>query len=282
MKRIIKVSVIAASMVLTGLMASDVLATVNGKNVTKQDAQLFVQATAPGTNFQQLTVDQKKMITNRLVERVLFIEASKKEDIEKTPEFKKNIEKIKDELLVSLWMKAQMDNAIVSDSEAKEFYEANKEKFKIPESIHARHILVKTEESAKELIEQLKTLKDEALETKFIALAKSKSTGPSGEKGGELPPFAKGQMVPAFEEAVFKLQDGQITLIPVKTKFGYHVIFLKEKKLESMVPYAQVKEKIIQTLKQKQFQTKLTEVAKELKSKAKISFSDTLSETTKK
>ncbi len=276
MKRIIKVSVIAASMMMTGLMASDILATVNGKNITKQDAQLFVRATAPGANFEQLTVEQKKMITDRLVERDLFTEAAQKEGIEKTPEYKENIVKLQNELLVSLWMKAQMDNAIVSDSEAKEFYETNKDKFKTPESFQARHILVETEESAKELIAQLKTLQGKALQTKFIALAKSKSTGPSGENGGELPPFGKGQMVPEFEEAVFKLKDGEVTVIPVKTKFGYHVILLEEKKAESVVPYEQVKEKIVQTLKQKQFQVKLSEVAKELKSKATITFSDSL------
>ncbi len=265
MKRIIKVSVVAASMMMTGLMASDILATVDGKNVTKQDAQQFVRATAPGNNFEQLTPDQKKMITDRLVERVLFIEAAKKEGVEKTPDFKENIEKLKEELLVSLWMKAQMENAIVSDSEAKEFYEDNKDKFKMPETVHARHILVKDEEGAKALIAEMKTLKDEALKTKFIELAKSKSTGPTGPKGGDLGSFAKGQMVPEFDAAVFTLKKGEITVVPVKTQFGYHVIFLEEKKAASSVPYEQVKEKIIQTLKQKQFQTKLTEVAKELK-----------------
>ena len=274
MKRIIKVSVIAASMMMTGLMASDILATVDGKNVTKQDAQQFVRATAPGNNFEQLTPDQKKMITDRLVERVLFIEAAKKEGVEKTPDFKENIEKLKEELLVSLWMKAQMENAIVSDSEAKEFYEDNKDKFKMPETVHARHILVKDEEGAKALIAEMKTLKDEALKTKFIELAKSKSTGPTGPKGGDLGSFAKGQMVPEFDAAVFTLKKGEITVVPVKTQFGYHVIFLEEKKAASSVPYEQVKEKIIQTLKQKQFQTKLTEVAKELKSKAKIEYTD--------
>ena len=259
---------------LTGVMASDVLATVDGQNITKQDAQLFVRATAPGASFDKLTPEQKKMITDRLVERVLFIEAAKKEGIENTPEFKENLKKLKDELMLSLWMKAQMNNAIVSDSEAKEFYEANKSKFKMPETVHARHILVSDEESAKELIKQLKELKGEALKSKFIELAKSKSTGPSASKGGDLGNFAKGQMVPEFDEAVFKLKKGEITVVPVKTQFGYHVIFLEDMKPESIVPYDQVKDKIIQTLKQKQFQEKLAEVAKELKSKAKITYTD--------
>lgn len=274
MKRVIKVSVVAASMMLTGLMASDILATVDGKNVTKQDAQQFVRATAPGNNYEQLTPEQQKMITDRLVERVLFIKAAKKEGVEKTGEFKTNLEKLKEELLVSLWMKAQMENAIVSDSEAKEFYEDNKDKFKMPETVRARHILVKDEAGAKALIAQMKTLKDEALKTKFIELAKSKSTGPTGPKGGDLGSFTKGQMVPEFDAAVFELKEGEITVVPVKTQFGYHVIFLEEKKAASPVPYEQVKDKIIQTLKQKQFQTKLTEVAKELKSKAKVEYTD--------
>ncbi len=274
MKKLIKVSIIAATMLASSVIASDVLATVDGKNVTKQDAQLFVRATAPGANYDQLTPEQKKMIADRLVERILFIEAAKKEGIEKTPEFKENLEKLKDELLVSLWMKTQMENAIVSDSEAKEFYEANKAKFKMPATVHARHILVADEESAKTLIDQLKSLKGEALKTKFIELAKSKSTGPTASKGGDLGSFSKGQMVPEFDAAVFKLKEGEITVVPVKTQFGYHVIFLEEKKPESVVPYDQVKDKIIQTLKQRQFQKKLAEVAKELKSKAKIKYTE--------
>ena len=274
MKKLIKVSVAVAALMISSATASDILATVDGKNVTKQDAQLFVRATAQGINYEQLTPEQKKMITDRLVERALFIEAAKKEEIEKTPEFNKNLEKLKDELLVSLWMKSQMDNALVSDSEAKEFYENNKDKFKKPATFHARHILVKSEESAKELIKQLKTLKGEALKSKFIELAKSKSTGPSASKGGDLGEFAKGQMVPEFDEAVFKLKEGEITVVPVKTQFGYHVIFVEKKNPESIVPYDEVKERIIQTLKQKQFQTKLAEVVKELKSKAKITYAE--------
>jgi len=274
MKRLIKVSVAAATLMLTGAMASDILATVDGKNITKQDAQLFVRATAPGANYDTLTPEQKKMIADRLVERVLFIEAAKKEGIDKTPEFKENLEKLKDELMLSLWMKAQLNNAIVSDSEAKEFYEANKDKFKIAESVQARHILVTDEKTAKEIIKELKGLKGEALKKKFIELAKEKSTGPTGPKGGELGVFAKGQMVPEFDDAAFKLKKDEITLEPVKTQFGYHIILVEDKKEAGVIPYDQVKEKIVQTLKQKQFQTKLAEVAKELRSKAQIKYVD--------
>ncbi len=77
-------------------------------------------------------------------------------------------------------------------------------------------------------------------------------------------------MVPEFSKAVWALKVGEITTKPVKTQFGYHVIYLEGKTEAKPMPYEQVKEKIIMSLKQKQFTAKVTEVAKELKSKAKI------------
>jgi len=276
MKKLIRVSIIAATMVVTGLTASDILATVDGKSVTKQDAQNFVRATAPGANYDQLAPEQKNMITKQLVERILFVEAAKKENMQDKAEFKENLEKVKDELLVSLWMKEQLDNAIVSESEAKEFYEANKAKFNVPAKLEARHILLKDEKEAKEIISELKDLKDAELISKFEELAKSKSTGPTGKNGGKLPAFTKGQMVPEFETAAFALVDGQITQEPVKTQFGYHVILVEKHIPAAPIAYENVKDKIMQSLKRKQFQIKLTEVAKELRSKAKIDMKDSV------
>jgi len=274
MKKLIRVSAITATMIISGLMASDVIATVDGKNITKQDAQSFVKATAPQASFEKLPPKQQRMVAERLVERVLFLKASKKDAIEKTPEFKENLEKLKDELLVSLWMKKQMENAVVSNSEAKEFYSANPDKFKIPATVHARHILVPDEKTAKEIIEKLKALKGDDLKDKFIALAKAESKGPTSTKGGDLGSFAKGQMVPEFDKAVFALKEGTITESPIKTQFGFHIIYLEDTQPESTIPFDEVKDKIVQALKQKQFQVKLAEVAKELKSKAKITFAD--------
>jgi len=270
MVKIIKTSLLAAAFISSSLVASDILATVNGKNITKQDAEAFVNATSPNAHFSQLNPAQQNMIKERLIEKVLFMELAKKEGIENDPEFKAAVEKIKEELLVNLWMKKQLESAIVSDSEAKEFYEKNKAKFKQKETVHARHILVKDEKSANEIIAQLKSLKGDALKTKFIALAKEKSTGPSGPKGGDLGNFSKGQMVPEFSKAVWALKIGNITEQPVKTQFGYHIIYLEGKSDAKPVPYEKVKDKIIVSLKQQEFAKKVASVAKELKSKAKI------------
>ena len=265
-----KTSVLALSIIASSALASDILVTVNGKSITKQDAQTFVTAQAPQANFADLKPEEKLMITDRLVEKQLFTELAAKEGIDKKPEFQRNMDKIKDELLVNMWMKEQLDNAVVSDSESKEFYDKNAEKFMDKASMHARHILVDNDKSAKEIIATLKPLSAEALKNKFIELAKSKSTGPSGPKGGDLGTFTKGQMVPEFSKAAWALENGQITQTPVKTQFGYHVIYLETKSEAKPMAYEAVKDKIISSLKQKQFAAKITEVAKELKSKATI------------
>jgi len=270
MQKLTKMSLIASMILSTSAMASDILATVNGKNITKQDAQAFVTASAPQANFTDISASDQKLVINRLIEKALFTELAAKEGIDKKPEFKRNLAKIREELLVNMWMKAQMDNALVSASEAQEFYEKNKDKFMEKASMHARHILVESEESAKEIIGTLKSLSGETLKNKFIDMAKSKSTGPSGPQGGDLGTFTKGQMVPEFSKAAWELNNGEITETPVKTQFGYHVIYLETKTEEKPSAYEQVKEKIMATLKQQQFAAKITDVAKELKSKAKI------------
>ncbi len=282
MLKLAKTSLFAVAVMATSVVASDILVTVNGKNITKQDAQAFVTASAPQANFIELAPAEKKMVIDRLVEKVLFTELAAQEGIDKKPEFKRNMEKIKDELLVNMWMKAQMDNAIVSDSEAKAFYEKNAAKFMEKASMHARHILVETEQDAQDIINTLKSLKGEVLKAKFIELAKAKSTGPSSKDGGDLGTFAKGQMVPEFSKAVWALENGQITTTPVKTQFGYHVIYLETKTAEKPTPYENVKNKIITSLKQQQFSVKITEIAKELKSKAKIVDMTTEANATKK
>jgi len=270
MLKLAKTSIVALGLVGSSLVASDILATVNGKNITKQDAQAFVTAAAPQATFGELQPKEKKMIVDRLIEKVLFTELAKKEGVDKKPEFQKNIDKIKEELIVNMWMKIQMENAIVSDSEAKSFYDKNIDKFKESESMKARHILVDSEKKAKDIIAQLKNLKGDALKDKFIELAKTKSTGPSGKNGGDLGKFTKAQMVPAFSKAAWELNSGEISSTPVKTKFGYHIIYLEKKIPASTVAYRDVKDKIIASLKQQQFSIKIREIAKELKSKAKI------------
>ncbi len=88
----------------------------------------------------------------------------------------------------------------------------------MPNKIQARHILVEKKTLAEDIIEQINT------GNKFEELAKKHSTCPSRKKGGSLGEFGRGKMVREFEQAAFALKKGQVTQVPVKTKFGYHII----------------------------------------------------------
>jgi len=241
--KIVKSTLLVLALGSTMAYAGDVLATVNGKKVTIEDAERFIRAANPQQTYAMLKESDKKIVTDRLIERVLFVEAAKKAGVAEDAAYQKALAIAKDELLINQWMKSQYDATVVSDGEAQEFYKKNSDQFQKPAQVKARHILIKKdEEEAKKIIETLKSLSGDALKEKFIELAKAKSEGPSAPKGGDLGYFGPKQMVPAFDKAVFALEKGKITEVPVKTQFGYHVIYLEDKKEASTIPYEQVKD----------------------------------------
>ena len=270
MKRILSTAAAVIALGTVSLSAADTLATVNGTPVTTEDANIYVAQTQQGARFDTLTADQKKMIVDRLIERVLFIDQAKKEGIEKDPEYQRLLARDKEELMVRTWITKQFENTVISDSEAKAYFDKHPDEFKVPAQVHARHILLKDEKGAKDVLAQLQGLKGDALKKRFIELAKAKSTGPTGPKGGDLGFFAPGQMVKPFNDAVFAMKKGGLSAKPVKTQFGYHVIYAEDIKPAKTVPYKEAKDRIIGMLKQKTFSAKMAKMAASLKSKSKI------------
>lgn len=268
MRNVFIKGLVAISLATSIMMGAEVLATVNGKNITKEDVNSILKSA--GITFDQLRPDLKQKVVDQAIERELLKEYAIKSGIQKDPEYKKALEKIKQDLAMEIWMKKQFDSIKISDKEAEDFYKKNIEKFKRPETVHARHILVKSEEEAKKIIEELKKTPKDKLKDKFIELAKTKSVGPSGKNGGDLGYFGPKQMVKPFSEAAFKLKVGEITTTPVRTQFGYHIIYVEDKKPASTIPFAEVKDKIKQQLKMQKFQEVVTKKAEELKKSAKI------------
>ena len=121
-------------------------------------------------------------------------------------------------------------------AEHKVYDEAIKQ-VKNEEEVHARHILVPTEDEAKAILAQLKGGAD------FATLAKEKSKDPGAAEGGDLGYFTKDQMVPEFAEVAFKLDKGQLS-DPVKTQFGWHIIKVEDKRIKPTPTFDQVKGQI--------------------------------------
>ena len=268
--------IISTILLTTSIASAQTLVTVDGFQITKQDVETALMNATQG-RFNQVPPEKqaefRKQVLEQLVAKELVYGDAKKTGILKTKEFKdeylKVQERVKKELAIQVWQKKQLDKVKVSNKELKSYYDKNKEEFKEKESVRARHILVKTQEEADAIIKKLKPLKAKALKSKFIELAKSKSTGPSGPKGGDLGYFAKGQMVPEFNKEVFNMKVGTISPV-VKTQFGFHVIFLEDKKQAKNLDFAEVKSFIDQRLKMEQFKVDMKKKMAALQKKAII------------
>lgn len=141
----------------------------------------------------------------------------------------------------------------VTEKEIQSFYEYNNEAYSQPRQVKARHILFKLGEDAlKEAEDKVREVAKEVLAKArqggdFANLAKEYSEGPTKSKGGDLGYFKKGQMMPAFEEAAFKLKKGEISDL-VRTQFGYHIIKVEDIKEAATKSLEEVRDEIVETL----------------------------------
>ncbi|WP_024786957.1 MULTISPECIES: peptidylprolyl isomerase [unclassified Lebetimonas] len=251
---------------IKGLKNSTVLATLNGKKITVKDINIYLQGITGDKRIrlQDLPAQHVKQFVNQYIETLELYPKAKK--VEKLPQFKA----LEKKMAIEFWLKSKLDAIKISDSEAKNFYEKNKDiYFKTTPKVKARHILVKDEKTAEKLINELKGLKGKALEEKFAELAKKYSTGPTKVNGGELGWFNPKQMVAPFAEAVKSLKPGQITLKPVHTRFGWHVILVEDKNNNAYIPFDKVKAQIIGYLKRVKLQKEL----QKLKASYKVKYS---------
>jgi len=256
---------------LTGvtLLASDqVVATVNGSNITQSELNEYVTSSISGATFSALTEEEKRAAITNMINRKLFIEDAKKIHVESNPQFILDLKKKTENLMLDYWMKEKAEEIIIDEREAKIYYRDNRVRFYQPASVKVRHILLSNEVDANYIIKKL--LRSHSLKKDFIRLAKEKSTGPSAINGGELDWFIQEQMVPEFSEVAFRLKKGRITQNAVQTQFGYHIIYLEDKREAGTVPFNMVKEVIVKELRLSKLKPKLEKLSKKLRETANI------------
>lgn len=257
--------------VLASANADVVLAKVNGVNITENSAKEFLRATNPSLDYLKLSKQQKIEIIQKMVQKELFLQVAKKDKIEQSAEFLKQLEILKKDLMLNIWLKKQMNYMIVSDGDAKQFYNNNIKSFTEPTMISARHIVVKTQDEAKNIILALKKLTGKILKDTFVAIAKNYSIDVnSRENGGDLGEFSKDGMSADFSNAAWNLKAGTISLTPVKTRHGYHIIYVEKRIAPRAIPFDKAKPQIVVLIKQQQFQKYISQLSGELGKKAKI------------
>lgn len=264
------IAVVTSLLIASSVFANEdkVYAVVNGENITGADLAGIIRN--PRVNYDDLKDEQKKQVLDTLIEQKLLSDRAFKTDIVRTEEYKTELEKFKRTLAFQIWLRDFGKTMEATEAEVKKFYDNNIYRLKTPLQLKASHILVKTEQEAKELISKLS--KSSNLKADFTKLAKDKSIGPSGTNGGELGWFTKDKMVPEFSDAAEKLAIGKMTTAPVKTNYGFHIIYLDDKKDAATIPYDKIKDKLKQEFLQKKFADEVQEQAKELRKSAKIEY----------
>lgn len=261
-----KITLSAASILLVSLLSNSAfaldknsVAAVNGKNITQKQYQAHLkQRQAQAKKGQQSPVN-RQVVIDELINREVLLQQANKLKLHKDKKIKAQLEQLKNNLLIQALISKSPASKPISQKELQDVYDKQVGSAD-PKEFKARHILVKEEAKAKELIEKLN---DGA---SFEETAKKESTGPSGKNGGDLGWFSAAQMVPAFSKATSKLKKGTHSQKPVKTRFGFHIIKLEDSRKRELPKFEDVKAQIKPLIQNKRLQ----EYVLNLRSKAKI------------
>lgn len=215
--------------------ANPVLAKVNGSEIRQSDVAIAEEELGPSL-AQMDPATKKENVLSFLIDMKIVAKAAEDKKIEDRPDFKARLAFAKNRLLMDNLLSVE-GKAATTDDNMKKVYEDAAKQITGEAEVHARHILVETEDEAKKVIEDLKKGAD------FAELAKKTSKDPGAADGGDLGFFTKDQMVPEFSTVAFAMEPGKIS-DPVKSQFGWHVIKVEEKRNRQAPDFEQVKPQI--------------------------------------
>ncbi len=234
-----------------------VLATVDGSPITEADLADAMADIGPGLPEKLEGAERQKYVLDYLVDLKLVAKQAYADKLDQSADYARRIAYFKDKLAMEALMGEVAKSAGTEAAAHKAYDEAAAAQPPEPE-VHARHILLATEDDAKKALARVKGGED------FAKVATELSKDPAGE-GGDLGWFTKDRMVPEFSAVAFTLEPGQIS-DPVKTQFGWHIIKVEEKRMKTFPPYDQLKEQAMRYVSQKA----QSELITDLRSKAKI------------
>ncbi|MGX9426707.1 MULTISPECIES: peptidylprolyl isomerase [Bradyrhizobium] len=236
--------------------SNPVLAKVNGQEIRQSDVAIAEEELGP--SLQQMDpATRKDNLLAFLIDMKIVAKAAEDKKVDNTDEFKKRLAFTRNRLLMDSLL-ASEGKAATTDDAMKKVYEEASKQITGEQEVHARHILVETEDEAKAIKAELAKGAD------FAELAKKKSKDPGASDGGDLGFFTKEQMVPEFSAVAFSLEPGKIS-DPVKSQFGWHIIKVEEKRNRTAPPFDQVKSQIetyVTRKAQADYVAKLREAAK--------------------
>ncbi|MDD5504908.1 MAG: peptidyl-prolyl cis-trans isomerase [Candidatus Omnitrophica bacterium] len=243
-----------------------VVASVNGRQITLKMVDEKIEKLPQ--YYQAFAVQHKKEIVDEMVIEELLYDEAKRRKLLQDPDTKELINDAIKKILISRVIEDETRKTDpVSDDDVSAYYEQNKDKYAIPEMVRACHILTSTEEDAEAVKAELEKGSD------FSVVANTYSKDLTKDRGGDLGYFKKGQMIPEFENAAFSLEVGQTSGI-VKTRFGYHIIRLTDRKPASFRTFEEVKDDVMTSIIRDKQRQSFADFTKTLKDAARISLNE--------
>jgi peptidyl-prolyl cis-trans isomerase C len=257
-----------------------VVASVGEKQITMKELNDKLEQIPPQYRMTFKGEDKKKLLEN-IIDRYLLTQEAKRVKIDTIPEVEQKVEDLASNILIQELINREINQKIViSDEEAKKYYDANLDEFRIPEKIKARQILIKVdanatpedtakkEAKAKELLEKVKSGGD------FEALVKENSDDARTKtKGGDLGFITKGRMSAEFDKVAFETKAGEVGAL-VKDQEGFHIIKVDEKKEGHLQGLDSVKVRITTKLKRDKQKEMVEGLIASLKAKNKVTINE--------
>ncbi len=238
------------------------VAIVNGTAISRDVWNLFLKTRMSGHEDEEVTPEQQQQMLDNLIQMYVASQQAEKDGLDKG-ETAARLELMKRSALADLAGQKHLQGKDPSQEELKAEYD--RQIAQMPKTEYsARHILVETEELARELIASL----DKG--AKFETLAKEKSTDSSAEEGGDLGWFTPARMVKPFADAVQALEKGAYTKEPVQSQFGWHVIKLEDTRPLTPPPFEAVETQLKQFVQQTQFKAYVDELVASAKVEKKL------------
>ena len=225
-----------------GVDEDAVAAKVGGETITRGEVQQTFQG-LPQQYRQRGFGAIYPMLLERMVQQRVLMQKGREAGLGDDPEVEKRMAELKRQVIHDVYLSRLVEKR-VTDERLRKAYDRYLEQNPPKQETKARHILVDTEQQARNLIQQVTDGAD------FAELARKHSTGPSGEKGGDLGWFPRGAMVEAFDKAAFRLEPNQFTADPVKTRFGWHVILVENRRTVEPPSFEKMKPQLLEQIGQ--------------------------------
>lgn len=238
-------------------------AVVNGQVITAKEVDDRLSGMSRVT--QEALGGSRGRVLEQMIMEALLLQEARRRGLENDKEVKQLIREAHRQILFGRLVEVLRSEKPVQvpEEEIAKYYEEHRADFAQPDSIRASHILTADEESAKKALARIKAGEP------FAKVAEEMSTDPSRANGGDIGFFAKGQVIPEFEEACKRLKPGEVSDV-VKSSLGWHVIQVTEKREARERALDEVKDRIARALEQKQRQKNLEQVVQGLRSKAQV------------